>query len=466
MVAIPFPLSSSPGRRPNESQGRLINCYSERQGDADRWRRAPGLRAFADLGHPTVRGSILVGNLLYVAVEDHVVTVDAAANVTELSGSVDGSGPVTWAQNNKSPTPDIMLVSGNGVYTVTSTAVTPFSNTDLPAPNSVSFLDGYFLFSIGDGRVFASGLNDTTIDALSFARCEAKPDGLLRGIVTSGAWYGCGPSTIEVWNDAGTSPFPLARVAVIPIGIAGPLAISGFEDGWDLSPIFVASDGTVRQLNGYQPLRISTYDVERDIEGVADKSTLEACVFTAAGNAMWALSSDSWTWVYNTTNGRWHERRSYGGARWRAGRMVRAFGKWLAGDTQSNSLLEVTEQAQREVDQPLVARIESAPIKSFPARMQVPATYFDFTVGLGDERGIDPIETEPQVMIAWSDDGSATWATPLNRSLGRQGESKKQVFVRRTGLTSTAGRTWRLDISDPVDFTLIGGECGVNPKKP
>lgn len=48
MVAVPFPISSDPGLRPQEGTGRLVNVYAEPRGDGSPlWRRAPGAAVFA-----------------------------------------------------------------------------------------------------------------------------------------------------------------------------------------------------------------------------------------------------------------------------------------------------------------------------------------------------------------------------------------------------------------------------------
>lgn len=458
-MQIPFPTSSTPGQRPQEGRGRLINAFAEELGENEVIiRPVPGLNSFCDTGKGTPRGFLDVAGLLYAAYKDVAVTITSGGAVATLTGALSGSLPVTWARNNKSPTPDVVCVSENGAFTVTSTTVSTFADPDLPAPNSVSFLDAYFLFTIGDGRIFASDLNSTAINALSFAQCAAKPDGLTRGIVSGQLFYGFGPASCEVWQNVGTSPFPLARVAVIPVGLAGAWAIAGFEDGWDTAPIFVAADNTVRQMNGYTPEIISKPDVSRAIAAVADKSTLEACVYTYAGHAIWSLSAPGWTWEFNTTTRQWHERRSYQSARWRVSRSVYFGGKWLVGDTASSKLLEVSEGARREDQVPLVSVIDSLPVQNFPARITVKRADFSFVVGQGDERGADPIETDPQVAVSWSDDGGVTFGNPLMRPLGRQGAANQPVRVNRTGRTKQHGRRWRLTLSDPVFWSLMGGD--------
>ena len=88
-------------------------------------------------------------------------------------------------------------------------------------------------------------------------RPKPGPDGLFRGIVYGPSFLAMGANTIEVWQDAATIPFPLSRVTVIPCGLYGPWAVAGAQDGWTEALIFVASDCSVRRIDGYTPTRIS-----------------------------------------------------------------------------------------------------------------------------------------------------------------------------------------------------------------
>lgn len=49
MAGIPFPLSNTPGLRPQDGAGRLINVYAEPRGEGQGavWRRVPGARRFS-----------------------------------------------------------------------------------------------------------------------------------------------------------------------------------------------------------------------------------------------------------------------------------------------------------------------------------------------------------------------------------------------------------------------------------
>lgn len=464
LVDIPFAKSSMPGQRPGEGLGRNINALCEMDGGSMMIRPVAGLAVAADTGQSVPRGFLDVGGVLYAAYEDTVVTVAPTGTVTELTGLLQGTDLVFWARNNKAPTPDILLVSEQGIFTVAGGALTPFVDGDLPAPTDVTVLDGFFLVTIGDGRVFASELNDTEFNALSFATCQSSPDGLLRGTVSGQLWYGWGSATTEVWQNVGSTPFPLSRVSVIPVGLMSRNAVAGYESGWDRGQIFVAADATVRRLEGYSPVVVSTKDVERAIQ-TADKATLEAFVYMAGGHPIWSLSSDRWTWELNVATGFWHERRSLFDTRWRARASCRWGSDWIVGDRGSGQVLRVTEDAFTEAGQVIPMIVESGPTKEFPSRLQVSAAYFDWTVGQGQVRNFGDA-AHPTVLVSWSDDGGGSWSKPLERSLGGEGQFAQQVRVNVLGKTSHHGRRWRLLSSSPVYRTLRGGRMQAEARRP
>jgi hypothetical protein len=452
---IPFPVQTAPGAKSQESGGRIINGYvDELQGSAPNKtviRRGPGLLNFGTSARTGFRGSILVNGVLYDAfsgqLEKWTTSGGASVNVGVLNGTKRGF----FAANNNT-TPDKVFVDPDGNIAVfTPTSVTnAWPDVDLPSVNSVDFLDGYFVFTTGDGRAFASDLNSTSVNALSFGKAEAKPDGLVRVIAWGGRLLFFGNLTIEVWTDAGTTPFPFARNTVIPRGLAGPYCVSGYEDGISRGPIFVGDDNCVYALTGYTPTKVSIPDIEGLIESVADKTTLEATSYMARGHAFFQLSCPAWTWILDITTSQWFQRDSYLVNRSRISGAIYAFTKWLTGDAQSGNLQQILISANDEVGSPLRLRLESGPVMNFPGGVPVGRADFYFTTGVGQATGTDPIQTDPSVGISWSDDGGQTWRNPIIRKLGRQGEPRQLVsLVACTGRSTWQGRRYRLDISDP-----------------
>jgi hypothetical protein len=470
MVSIPFPLSSAPGRVPQEGAGRLLNCFAEPLGDGRVvWARCPGLTRFATSTQESFCGGLLVAGTLYTAWNGHVATFNSTGTETVLTGTLlTTTSKGFWARNNK-PTPDIVFIDpDNGVHTVTASAVSAFADVDVASANSVCFQHGYFFFTIGDGHIFASDLNSVNVNALAFTVAEAKPDGALRAIPWQDQLYIFGPSSIEIYQDTANTPpaFPYSLVNSMSTGLAGRYAVAGHEDGFGgKGLIWVADDNTVVILNGYQPNKVSPPELDRLIEAVADKNTLEACVYISGGHPKWVLSCPNWSWEFDLNTQKWNERASYLIPRWRGTQAVFAFGQWIVGDTISDSdsisgskLLGVDEMNHTEDGDPLLYRLESGPVAKFPNRTVVPRADFNFSTGTGIATGPDPIATQPRVRISWSDNGGVHWGNPLHRELGVQGRGEQRVTVTRTGMTGPMGRRWRLDVTDPVHVGLMGGD--------
>lgn len=468
-VPIPFPLSSAPGASAQESAGRLINCYAEPLGKDVQakkgmeppkvvWRKSPGLSLFGASGQTGFRGQILVDNTLYAAWSGKVTKFTSGGTETLLTGSLSGTEKVFFARNNKT-TPDIVCVApGTGAFSVSSTAVISFADPNIGVPNSVCFMDSFFIFSYGDGTLQASGQNDVTINTLDKTKAQSKPGGLTRCLPFNGQLVALGPVFGEVYsNTANPTGFPFTRSYVLQRGLLGPYAIAGHEDGFGTALIWVADDNSVVQHNGTpNPSKISPPDLERLIAGVADKTTLEASVYIAQGHPKWVISCPTFTWEFDLGSQKWNERASYLATRWRAIGGCSAFGKWIVGDTEGGRLLYIDQTNFSEVGDPLVMQIDSGPVQNFPNRTKVARADFNFVTGVGIATGQDPIATAPKVGISWSNDGGITYGNEFARELGAQA-TPSRITVLRTGMTGPVGRRWRLKVSDPVYAAFEGG---------
>lgn len=474
-VPIPFPLSSSPGASSQESAGRLINAFAEplgkdvgaKKGFAPPvvvWRKSPGLSLQNASTQSGFRGGLLVGSALYTAWSGKAATYTSAGVEAVLTGTLSGTEKVFWARNNKSPTPDVVCVApGTGAFSVSSSAVIAFADPDIGAPNSVGFMDGFFIFTYGDATIQASGLNDVTISTLDKTKEQAKTGGLTRGLAFNGLYYVWGPNFGAAYaNTAQPTGFPFTRSYVIQRGLLSPYGVAGHEDGFASALIWVADDNSVVQANGTpNPLKISPPDLDRLIAAVSDKTTLEASVYISGGHPKWVLKCASFCWEFDLGSQKWNERRSYQATTWRAISGISAFGKWITGDANGNRLLYINKDAYDENGSPLPFQIESGPVANFPNRTRVARADFNFVVGVGIATGQDPIATDPSVGISWSDDGGITWSKEFVRKLGRQ-STPQRITILRTGMSGVQGRRWRLSVSDPVYVALLGATQDVN----
>lgn len=474
MPDILWPLSSAPGRRPLEGQGRLINAMAEKLGEGGQSpfarRPAPGMRLLTDtLADGEVRGFLFVNNVLVVVRGTSLLKVEEAAGVytVTLLDSMDGAGPVYFARNNKSPTPDIVAVSSEGAFIIDlTTGASSYPDPDLDQPNSVTFQDGYFIFSIADGRLVVSGINDTTISALDFTTAQAKPGGLYRVVSFGQQLYAFGPASIEVYtNTAEAEGFPFSRVTVIPRGLLAPGALAGFEDRWAAALIWVADDRAVYRLDaGYVPQRISEPDLDRALAAVSDTSEIHALVFTHPGHPSWAIIGPDFGWVYDLSSPAWHERHTYMKETWDARCSVFAWGQWLVGHAIDGNLYVIDDNWRREGTLPLVEIIISAQGAVFPNRIAVLRADFNIVVGQGIANGEQPIETNPVCRISYSNDGGTTFNRPYVLNLGRQGKYRTRIFINMCGMTGPVGRVWKIEVSDPVYVTLLSGSVELDQR--
>jgi len=471
MAEINWPVTSAPGARFGESAGRLINAFAEPLGQGARApivrKRVPGLSQAASSSFFGCRALHLVGTTLLAGFAGRVASVNLTAGTMTNLGTLAGSERFTVAHNNAS-TPNIVAVTSTGAFNLfTGSAPTAFADGDLPAsPTSVCFQSGYFFFSYADGRIFASGLNAVTINALDFTTAQTRAGGVTRLISYNGELLAMGPNAIDVYRNTGNATaFPYSYGDTIDTGLLGKFAVAGFEDGWINRLIFVGSDYVVYTLEGYSAVPISTPDVVRSLQTVTDGDDLEAMVYTSGPHAIWAISGPGFTWEYNVSTGFWNERRSNASSRWRATRSVRVDNRWYVGSVDNGSLYSISATTYKEGTQPLVYEVQSAPGAAFPARIAFPRADFDFVVGVGVEAGTDPIQTAPQVALSWSDDGGGTWSTPLLRGLGGEGERRKRITLTRTGLSGPTGRMWKAVISDPVYAGLISGAAAAQGRE-
>lgn len=470
MVAVPFPTSSAKGRLA-ESGGRLINTFSEKLGDGRvKLSRVPGIRAIVEAAtYSHCRGAIEINGVVLEALDDRLGTItETGGTFTEaqIGGAFAGAETVYFARNNKSPTPDIVAVTDGTAFIVDmTTGAATYPDSDVGAPNSVCFLGGYFIFSYGNARMRASGLNDTTINTLDTAFAESKPDGLLRVVALGKNLYACGPQTIEIWPNTGNATgFPFSYLGTIARGIAGPDAIAGYENDFSNVLIFAGSDNVVYRINGNIAEPISSPSVSKDLQRLADKTSLRAVVYEHEGHSVWCLSCADWTWCFDVSTGSWFERKSYGRDSWRVSASVKCFGAWVMGDSLTGKFGVVDPDYGYEYGDPLALRITSSTMSGFPARAVMSRLDLDIMSGVGSAAGADPIETTPRVAMSVSRDGGVTFGNSRLAEIGRQGKYRQGVRFNRLGTASAKGAQIQLDYSDPPPFTLFSGDLKVEPR--
>ena len=304
----------------NAADNRMVNLFAEAIPEGSGGKeagfllRCPGLRLLATVGSGPIRGLWVTNGVAYVVSGNKFYSLSTSYTAT-LIGTVSGSGPVSMADNGTQ-----IFIACNPLSYIynTSTAVfAPITDVDFPGAGSVGYLDGYFVFNEPDSQKFwvTSLLDGTSVDPLDFASAEGYPDNVISLIVDHREIFLFGTTSVEVWYDAGTPDFPLARIqgAFMEVGCEAAYSVAKLDN----SVFWLGSDargrGIVYRANGYTPARISTNAVEYAIQSYGSISDAIAYTYQQDGHPFYVLifPSAQATWVYDVSTTLWHERAGF-----------------------------------------------------------------------------------------------------------------------------------------------------------
>ena len=466
-VPIPWPTNAMPGRWLGEGQGDLINAYAAKQGDIVRIRRMPGLKRYVTVPHgpgtyvPRGQFSFRDARLLH-AWSDSLRVYDGLVDMP-VAGTLVGDEPVTFAANMRPAGPQTIVCGAEGPQIVNfgTATIDPYPNqpaVTMATMETVEYHAGYFFFSKTSGEIWASDLQSIDVPDGSVAYAQYMSDNLLRLKSTGTMLVALGSASVEFFVDMGLSPFPLAQQGTLDVGLLGRWCVAGGVGEWEHGLLWIGSDCTVRMLQGMQAPIVSTDDVARDIRVYLDHpELLRAQCYTFEQQAIWSITSPTWTWEFNLITKAWHRRDSHHLPHWRVLWATRFKGRWHAQDMYKVCLQMIDMETFEEDGERMRFRCESGPIKEFPANFRIPSIDIDMTVGVGKTGRPSPYETEPVVMISWSHNGGANWANPVARSLGAEGRYSTKITVNGLGRSTTQGVRIRLDVTDPVLVSLQSG---------
>lgn len=471
MTAFPLPVESAPGAHVHEGAGRLINTFALKLGDGAGTpvsrKRVPGLTSRGTSSNTGYRGGRQVGSLFYSAWESGSGKVykstSSWAAMAALTGNLPGTARAFWSANNAA-TPDVVaVVPGEGAFSVSTTAVSAFADADVGSPNACCFHKGFHIFTYGDAKVRSTGVNNVAVNTLDVATAEYKRDTLYRPMSYKGQLILWGSGSREHWGGQNDTGFPFSFIAADDVGIVGPYAATGDEDGFNGGVHFVGDDFRVRRLEGYGSVPVSKPDLERLIAAVADKTTINADCYVHEGMPTIVISCASWTWELNLTTGLWNERVSYEDVRWRGLYPAKAFDKWICGDTEGGTLAEIDPTNHEELGNPLRMEIWTGPIGDFPNGLRVDRVDLYATKGIGIASGEDPNQTDPTIECEISPDGGHNWKIPRQAKLGRQAVMTGRVAFNNMGHCIPQGVRLRFRFADAVPIGIMGGDMKASP---
>lgn len=435
---------------------KLVNVYSENQPQEGRFNvvnvASGGLKLFATVGTGPIRGEINMNGTFIVVSGASVYEVASSGAATLLGGGITGSGLVSMAHNG---TQTCIVVPGGNGYIATSSTLVQITDPDFMTAGSVTFIDGYFVFSEwNSGIFFLSAINDgLTYDALDFATAESDPDNLVRVFEDHQELWLFGPDSIEVWtNTGGTFPFTRLGGALLERGVRGQGAFS--VQKMDNTVFWEGNDGGGYRADGFTPQRISTFSVDRGLAG----GTLSSMAFEEGGHLFWAIDNETKTFVYDPSNNLWHERESWQRNGWRVWVSVSVFDKTLMGSKVDGKIYQLDKDTHEDDGDAHIRVVDLTPPHAdqqmvFHRELEV---IFEMGGGLVSGQGSDPL-----VMMIYSDNGGRNWSNEQWRSLGKTGEYRRRAVWKRQG--RSRDRIYRITFSDPIPLKMIGAkvEAGI-----
>lgn len=458
---------SQRSRAPQLSDARLLNFFVEKQEVESKGQMplfgAPGIDAFSIAGGSPNRGSWLFNGNAYVVNGANLYRIDRAGNATQYGTGIDGTNIVGMSDNGI----QLCIVNGvNGwIYEDVTNTFTQITDPAFYSADTVAFNDGYFIFDRkGTNQWFLSNAYDgLSYNALDFASAEAQPGFVIAVAQNMQLMFIFCTGHIEIWYDAGTSPFPYQRYAggVLNFGTISPYSIVSQAGAL----YFLGNDHIYYQLVGTEIKRISTHAIEHLIEQDPDITLAEGTTYTIEGHKMVLLTlpASGVTLEYDISTGKWHDRDSVDAnlqslGRWRARTALAAYDDILLGDSVDGRVGKLNWNTYTEYGLPMLGRIRSANQHQDRHRVFCSRFELDMEVGVGLVSGQGDT---PQIMLRRSIDGGRTFgfAQPW-RTMGKLGEYGTRLRWLRQG----QGRQmmWELEVSDPVPRTVIAAHADLS----
>lgn len=405
-----------------------------------------------------IRGMYALADRVLIVSGQKLYSINKSNEVKEL-GEVTGVNRVYFADDSV----QVMIVSNNAyAYKIKTNELAQIKSSEFFGASDTTFLDSRFIWVVPkSGRIQWSELLSTTTTALSFATAEYKSDDLVRAIANNGQLWLIGEKTVEIWGSTGDKDLPFARMsgAVISVGCAAKDSVCQF--GSDLIWLTKTDlgQGQIVMTQGYQAQRISNHAIESEINSYSNISDAYSFAYQEDGHAFYLISfpSAKKTWCYDSITNMWHERSFYNPNTYlhehhRASAHCFFNDMQLVGDRQNGKVYQLTRNSQTD-DGQIIMRERVTPVIN-PHNLRLIFDELEIKLQAGQDNNSNPL-----LMLDWSDDSGRTWSNSRQESIGGAGEYKKRVIFRRLG--QSFGRVFRLRMTDAARLILLGAKAKV-----
>ena len=355
------------------------------------------------------------------------------------------------------------------VYDIDTNTFTQVTDTDFDGPvGSVSFSDGYFIFSKKDtNKWFISDLRDgLSYNALDFASAESDPDPIvviapLRGIV-----FVFGSQTFEQYQNVGGAGFPYERInsGTYNKGCDAPKSIVEVNN----MLVWIGSGANeqpgIWASNGGPPEKLSTASIDTIIfkGGIDPVKKSWVTRWSERGHSFVAFTVPSiCTVVYDFSTGLWHRResldRSGNVAPWRVSAMIDSFSSIIVGDSYTGQIGIYDKSVFYEYENEIFGYFTTPPIDNNGKPFSVNQVQLVCQSGIVPQNGQG---SDPVVRMSVSKDGGITYSTEISRKMGAIGEYQFPVTWPCLGRFPRS-LMLRWDISEPINRVFVKAEMEI-----
>ena len=410
------------------------------------------------------RGAQKVNGVPYFVNGQNLYSIDSSFIVADL-GSIVGTKRVSMANNGRWL---VIVVPGSRSYAFDNETNTLSQITDLDfqVSDTVSFKDGFFIFTSSDGKqFFHSNLNQPlVISALDFGTAEVRPDNIVAAHVNHNELYVLGEDTIELFRTIGGFNFAFQRVpgGDTQKGLHAKHSVIDFDNS------FVFLGGGVNELTavwrmGGGASKLSTSAIDNAIQEYTKEeiSNAFAMSYSYSGNyfVSFTFTSDripSKTFVYDATTSAlsgvstWHERQSgIAEDKWRVTSIVNAYGNLYVGDSVDGRIGVMKKDVFQEYGSPIFRQKTTMAFDSDRFPIFVNELKLTMETGVGTIAGLDP-----KIRMDFSDDHGRTFSNGYLRSYGLIGDYQSFPSWRRQGRVPR-DRVVRFTTTEPVKSVVI-----------
>ena len=439
----------------------------------------PGLTSLATPTSGALRGLYFAStDQLFAVVGTEVVYLSSTFGAQSLGSIAKGTSICSMADDGST----LVLVDGTSAGYTIDLATLAFSTISDPTgtfvgADFVRYLNTYFIFNKpGTPQFYSTESGSLTFNALYFANKSGYADPLAAIAVAQQQIWLIGTQTSEVWYDSGGSlsvsgaQFPFSQVegAFINHGCVAPYSVAVYDSNvfW-LSRDNAGQAIVVMGQGNYQAQRISTHAIEYQIQQYASISDAVGYVYQNQGHVFYVLSfpcGDA-TWVYDMASKLWHEWSSadVNGFlhRHRCALGCYAYGQIVGGDYETGQIYKIDPKAYTDNGTP-IQRIRSFPhMVADLKRVRFNRFVADIAVGTGNPAADTTTGAAPYIYLRVSRDRGASFGTPLQQTLGSEGDFRKLVQWRRLGVARDA--VFEVFWSAPVETALNGAFIDAEP---